>query len=129
MPRQVLSLAWFSATIWATIQYEHGSFRKRFLYQIWGAYSAYLSILPVTVIVSGRLPPWVREKVVEYVKELSNTACFCMFIFLLWPTNAGTYFRKMEMSDADECAVLAEQRSPTRALSSWERSTSTFDTL
>jgi hypothetical protein len=31
---QLMSLAWFSATIWATIQSEHGSFRKRFLYQV-----------------------------------------------------------------------------------------------
>ena len=68
--------------------------RRKFFYEVWATYTFYLLILPFACVMSTFLPPWQRQKVVEYVLELCNTATYFHLAYIMWPSRAPTYFQR-----------------------------------
>ena len=94
----VIFLLWFSSTIHSTLQLEHSPVRRKFFFEVWATYTFYLLILPCACVVSTFLRAWQRQKAVEYVLELCNTATYFHLAYIMWPSRAPTYFQRLYVS-------------------------------
>merc|ERR1711871_483006 len=90
-----------------------------FFFEVWATYTFYLLILPCACVVSTFLRAWQRQKAVEYVLELCNTATYFHLAYIMWPSRAPTYFQRLYVSgsragkgskfDAEECSSMLPQ--------------------
>eukprot|EP00013_Stygamoeba_regulata_P023248 CAMPEP_0177655492 /NCGR_PEP_ID=MMETSP0447-20121125/15001_1 /TAXON_ID=0 /ORGANISM="Stygamoeba regulata, Strain BSH-02190019" /LENGTH=427 /DNA_ID=CAMNT_0019159425 /DNA_START=35 /DNA_END=1318 /DNA_ORIENTATION=+ len=86
-------LAYFIIELLVTLSVERQG-PKRVLYYTLGVFfGLWFLSLPATVVLSSLIQPWTLEVAVLAIYCASNTVAFLVLGFLMWPSNANTYFQ------------------------------------
>ncbi|KAG3202817.1 hypothetical protein PC128_g2930 [Phytophthora cactorum] len=81
------------------------------------AFSVYFVALPIIVLVTSFLSPWVREKTVGAMTTSVHCFVYLSLIYMLWPTRTPRYFERLySVSSPSEKASLRDQHLPTEEL-------------
>ncbi|KAG3109975.1 hypothetical protein PI124_g15346 [Phytophthora idaei] len=103
-------LGWFINTILETQSYEQVSTKRHF-------FLMYFVALPIIVLVTSFLSPWVREKTMGAMTTSVHCFIYLSLIYMLWPTRTPRYFERLySVSSPSEKASLRDQHLPTEEL-------------